>query len=128
VEISPFFKRQDVYRGFEAFWKSKENASLRKPFENAAVRFHMNPAPFSRDPHPCETRPTPRPISGRAKNPGNESERGETRPDVLGPAEDCDIADAPLHGVCPQPVAFEHTGLSCPEAFVRDVDIHAERA
>jgi hypothetical protein len=42
VEISPFFKRQDVYKGFEAFWKSKENATLRKPFESATVRFRAN--------------------------------------------------------------------------------------
>jgi hypothetical protein len=42
VEISPFFKRQDVYAGFEVFWASKENASLRKPFESAAARFRAN--------------------------------------------------------------------------------------
>jgi hypothetical protein len=39
VEISPFFKRADVYGGFEKFWPSQTNATVRGRFERSAARF-----------------------------------------------------------------------------------------
>jgi hypothetical protein len=39
VEVSPFFKRGDVYSGFEDFWPTKVNEALRKRFERTLVRF-----------------------------------------------------------------------------------------
>lgn len=39
VEVSPFFKRADVYRGFEKFWPSQANTTLRRRFERSATRF-----------------------------------------------------------------------------------------
>jgi hypothetical protein len=39
VELSPFFKRADVYKGFEAFWPSEANETLRSRFNRSAARF-----------------------------------------------------------------------------------------
>ena len=39
AEITPFFKRGDVYKGFTAFWSSQPNASLRTRFDRSAGRF-----------------------------------------------------------------------------------------
>jgi hypothetical protein len=39
VEVSPFFKRADVHKGYEVFWPGAANATLRKRFERSAPRF-----------------------------------------------------------------------------------------
>ncbi|MEX2645332.1 MAG: AIPR family protein [Gaiellaceae bacterium] len=47
VEVTPFFKRTDVYKGYEAFWPSAVNATLRTRFDKSADRFRdllKNPA------------------------------------------------------------------------------------
>ena len=39
VEVSPFFKRGDVYPGFQEYWPTEANATLRKRFERSAPKF-----------------------------------------------------------------------------------------
>lgn len=39
VEVSPFFKRADVYKGYEAFWPTEANATLRTRYNKSASRF-----------------------------------------------------------------------------------------
>lgn len=39
VEVTPFFKRTDVYKGYETFWPTAANATLRTRFDKSASRF-----------------------------------------------------------------------------------------
>jgi hypothetical protein len=39
VEVTPFFKRADVYKGYEAFWPTAANATLRSRFDRSSMRF-----------------------------------------------------------------------------------------
>ena len=39
IEVSPFFKRADVYQRFQAFWPTQGNATLRTRYERARDRF-----------------------------------------------------------------------------------------
>jgi hypothetical protein len=39
AEVSPFFKRGDVYKGYLSFWPTNANASLRTRYERSVARF-----------------------------------------------------------------------------------------